>query len=247
MQAVVIKWGKRYGVNCTNSLFRSFRRHAPAEMPFFCLTNDTEGLDARIQCLPLPDIELPERYRWTFWRKISLFSPVFPLAGPCLFLDLDTVILRPIEPLLAGWDGRPRFIRSFAGQKSKKAARYDEINSSVMLYAPARCTAVWFGFHADSERILATYSSDQGFIYDTLHREAQFFPDGACVSFKKHCLQHFPFNLITTPQPPKNSIVVCFHGKPDPEEAAVGYWGGKWKYRCHPAPWAVDNGSFLSE
>src|SRR5882757_3586067 len=91
MNIVTVKWGKRYGVNPLNNLFAMVQRHSPGSK-FFCFTDDTDGVTAGVECLPLLDIDLPEKFRWTFWRKITLFSPKFPLAGPCLYLDLDVAI-----------------------------------------------------------------------------------------------------------------------------------------------------------
>ncbi len=239
LNIVTLKWGRRYGVACVNSLHAACRLHAPAGTRFHCFTDDTEGLSPGIECHPLLDIDLPEKYRWTFWRKITLFSPDFPIPGPCLYLDLDTCIRGSLEPLLAGWSGQPRFIKNWVGAKTAARPTYDRINSSVMLYEPRQSTAVWERFHENPEQALTTYPGDQGFVYDSLAEQAEFFTPGLCVSFKKHCLPRFPLNLICSPVPPADSVIVCFHGKPDPEEAVKGYWRGKWKYRCRPAPWAL--------
>lgn len=243
LNIVTLKWGRRYGVTCVNSLHRACRLYAPPGTRFHCLTDDPEGLDEGIECLPLPEIDLPEKYRWTFWRKISLFSPNFPVSGPCLYLDVDTCIRAPLNPLLIGWCGKPRFIKNWVGPKTAARPKYDRINSSVMLYDPKKSTAVWEKFHADQANALVDYPGDQGFVYDSLAGQAEFFDSGLCVSFKKHCLARFPLNLILEPRPPKESIIVCFHGKPDPEEAVKGYWRGRWKHRCRPTPWALPHHS----
>lgn len=239
LNIVTLKWGRRYGVNCVNSLYQASQLYAPQGTQFHCFTNDIEGLVDGIQCHPLPDIELPEKYQWTFWRKISLFSPQFPLAEQCLYLDVDTCMRGSLEPLLREWNGKPRFIKNWVGRKTAAKPKYDRINSSVMLYNPAKCTEVWKKFHSNPTGVIASYPGDQGFVYDSLADQAEFFDAGLCVSFKKHCLARFPLNLILKPSPPKKSIIVCFHGKPDPEEALTGYWQGPWKHRCKPTPWAL--------
>lgn len=232
-----MKWGSRYGADCVNSLFLAASQFSPGFFRFFCFTDNPEGLHPGIERMPLPDIDLPPSQRWRCWRKISLFSPDFPVKGPCLYLDIDTCILQPLAPLVEGWSGKPRFIKTWAGPKTTSRAQFDRINSSVMLYDPSESTAVWDEFHARRDEMLAKYPSDQGFVYDTLSKDAEFFTPGLCVSFKKHCVARFPFNFILTPKAPPEAIVVCFHGKPDPAEAGQGYNEGKWKNRCRPTPW----------
>lgn len=238
MTIVTIKWGNRYPAAYVNALRRSTRQHGLAEAKFICYTDDASGLDADVCALPLPSINLPPKYERTFWRKLSLFDPALGLKGPCLYLDLDIIIGGDLRPLLANWQGRPRFIETWVGPKTIKRGRYERINSSVMLYEGQSCGQVLEKFHADQERAFARYSTDQGFIYEALQDVAEFFPRHLCVSFKKHCLPRFPLNLFLSPEIPPGACVVCFHGKPDPHEALQGYNKGRWKYRCRPTPWA---------
>ena len=240
MTIVTIKWGQRYPACYVNLLLDASRRLGLEGSEFICFTDNAEGLAPGIQARPLPHIELPERYRWTFWRKLSLFDPALGLDGPCLYLDLDVVLTNDLRPLLADWSGRPRFIRNWLGTKTTRKPHFERINSSVMLYDGAACNLVLERFYAEPEAALARYSTDQGFIYESLADQAEFFPEGLCVSFKKHCLPRFPLNLILPAQVPSAACVVCFHGKPDPHEAAAGHSKGRLKHRCRPVHWIND-------
>ena len=237
MNILTVKWGPRYPAAYVNKLYGSTRAFGLKNARFLCYTDDAEGLDAGVEALPLPPIHLPEKYRWTFWRKLSLFDPALGLEGPCLYLDLDVVIVGDLQPLLANWSGRPRFIKSWVGPKTERRPKFDRINSSVMLFNGATCGKVLDFFQANRERVLESYPGDQGFVYDCLAEDAEFFDAGLCVSFKKHCIPRFPCNLLRRPRVPANASIVVFHGKPDPHEAARGYRFGRMKHWCRSASW----------
>jgi hypothetical protein len=50
----------------------------------------------------------------------------------------------------------------------------------------------------------------------------------------------FPLNLFLPPVLPKDTRILVFHGKPDPDEALQGYPSKKIHYRTLPAPWLAD-------
>ncbi len=243
MTIVTIKWGNRYPAAYVNTLYEATRRYGLEDSRFICITDDSAGLNPSIQVLPLPEIDLPEKYRWTFWRKLSLFDPALGLTGACLYFDLDVVITGDLRPLVADWSGRPRFIRNWLGTKTVLRGNYERINSSVMLFEGSSGAHVLDLFHADQQAAFSSYSTDQGFIHDCFADEAEFFQEALCVSFKQHCLPKFPLNLFLPVRVPNGACVVCFHGKPDPHEAAAGYHSGRLKHRCKPVPWAHHNGS----
>jgi hypothetical protein len=240
MNIVTIKWGVRYPSAYVNRLFEATRAHGLDDAEFCCYSDDFSGLDPRIRALPLPDIDLPEKYRWTFWRKLALFDPALGLTGPCLYFDLDVAITGDLRPLVVGWSGRPRFIRNWLGKKTVRRGNYERINSSVMLFEGSSGACVLERFHADQEAALTRYPTDQGFIHDCFAEQAEFFKEGQCVSFKRHCLPKFPLNLILPARVPDGACVVCFHGKPDPHEAAAGHSEGRLKHRCRPVRWIND-------
>ena len=237
MTIVTIKWGNRYPAAYVNLLYEATRRYGLEDSRFICFTDDSAGLNPGIQALPLPEIDLPEKYRWTFWRKLALFDPALGLTGTCLYFDLDVVITGDLRPLVADWSGRPRFIRNWVGAKTARRTEYDRINSSVVLYDGSGCGRILDRFHEAPDEILSRYPGDQGFVHDCLADEAEFFQEGLCVSFKRHCIPRFPLNLFIAPAVPKGNCVVVFHGRPDPHEAAAGYRGGRLKHRCKPARW----------
>jgi hypothetical protein len=66
-----------------------------------------------------------------------------------------------------------------------------------------------------------------------------YWPEQWVKSFKRHCQRVFPLNLFMTPILPKDSRIIVFHGKPDPEEVIDGYRGRKIHHRCKATPWVA--------
>ena len=240
LNIVTLKWGSRYGSENVNRLYRATRKFGLSGSTFHCFTDEPEGLAEGINAAQLPPIDLPEQYRWMTWRKLSLFTSDFPIEGPCLYFDIDTVIVGPLEPLLVDWSGEPRFIETMVGRKTRRQRHHDGINSSMMLFTAHTCPEVIQTFESNKMQTLHNYPGDQGFVYSCLRHRCDFFPKSLCASFKKHCIPRFPLNFLAPPRPPRGVSVVLFHGHPDPEEVQHGYHARKLKHHCRPAPWVHD-------
>jgi hypothetical protein len=53
---------------------------------FVCLTDRSEGVRAEVQCLPIPDLALPEGIPERGWKKLTTFeSNLHGLQGTALF------------------------------------------------------------------------------------------------------------------------------------------------------------------
>lgn len=237
MTVVTFKWGARYPSADVNRLHLTVRNQGFTDWEFVCFTDDPTGLDEGISARPLPEIELPDEFARTFWRKLSMFDPSNGLVGPCLYLDIDTVITGDLNPLFEDWNGEPRFIKNWVGEKTAARDHFDRINSSAFIFTAGTCGEVLEKFYANKDEILRKYPGDQGFVHDSLAERASFFNPEYCVSFKKHCIPKFPLNYFLTPKIPPHAIIVCFHGNPDPHEASKGFRGKKMKTSCRPTPW----------
>jgi len=239
MNVITLKWGELYGSELVNQVYAGVKRYAPANWIVHCLTDNKDGIHPDVVVWPLADY-LPKREnKWANWRKLCMYNPNFPLEGPCLFMDIDIQIVGNLEPLVENWGGKLCMIDNWVGEKTKKRGWYAKGQSSVVLYHACHTTAAWDRYHSAEESDFDKYPGEQGWVYDTNAPDVEFFPEGTIVSFKKHCIPHFPLNLLLTPKPGKNSSVVCFHGSPNPAEAIAGYRGGRMKRWCRPTPWAA--------
>lgn len=147
----------------------------------------------------------PLQHDWPGWfSKIEMFRQ----TGPCLYLDLDTVVLDSLAPLLHIARTRPfTVLRDF---NHPNAGR--EVQSSIMawsgdmgrLYTRFRCHPEYHMEQNNSRE----FWGDQGFI--ERHADGwEYWQDllpGALVSYKLQCRDGVP----------KGARVLVFHGRPRP-------------------------------
>ncbi len=212
-----VKWGTRYQSTYVNRLRRMVARNLAAPHEFVCLTEDPEGLDAGIRSIPLPD-DLHG-----YWNKLSLFrDDLFEAGRTVLYFDLDVVITGSLDFLLEGGTGLA-IIKEFGGNPG--------FNSSVMRFPAGAYAAIYERYVASADTISSDeFPGDQDWIFHQVP-DAECFPDGKIVSFKKGMksrafarLRKLGFkHLPRTPhwmtvEPPASASVVVFHGKPDPQD-----------------------------
>jgi hypothetical protein len=109
LNILCLKAGTAYGPEYVNILFDMVRRNLISGYPgrFVCLTDDPTGLVAGIETLPLPgNIE-------TWWGKLYMFKRgLFADGERVIFMDLDTLIIGDLGPLVA-YDGQFATLRDF--------------------------------------------------------------------------------------------------------------------------------------
>ncbi|HEX6007547.1 MAG TPA: hypothetical protein VFY80_06265 [Burkholderiales bacterium] len=149
--------------------------------------------------VPCERIALRHRGWRGFWAKLELFRE---LTGPTLYFDLDSLLLADPAPLIGA--GEFVMIRHWI--------HADRFASGVM-YWDGDFSHVYRAF---SPRLIRRYMQtmkrygDQGFIQDVLGERITAFPEGTVVSFKRQCKAGVP----------DGAVVVAFHGRPRPWNAA---------------------------
>ena len=53
-----MKWGTKYGPHYVNNLYAMARRHLRGDFRFICLTDNTEGIRAEVECFPIPRLDI---------------------------------------------------------------------------------------------------------------------------------------------------------------------------------------------
>ena len=161
-------------------------------------------------------ISKPLRHDWPgWWSKIEAFR----IPGPCLYIDLDTVIVGDLAPLLEIAKSTVfTVLRDFnPHQRVMGSGLMAWVDSLGHLYETFRdvgpekymaenSTPRWFGDQGFIERTTDGFKTPRAYWQDQL--------PGAVVSYKKHCADGVP----------PGARVVCFHGKPRPWEAGFGPW-----------------------
>lgn len=92
-----VKWGTKYSSDHVNKILEQCRKFSSVDFDFFCLTEDSTGLDSSIKVIPFPENNYYEKW----WNKLHLFDRnVVEQSGENLFFDLDITIQKSIDPFL---------------------------------------------------------------------------------------------------------------------------------------------------
>lgn len=210
---VCVKAGKEYGPEYVNILRDMVSRNLPQGYPgkFVCVTDDPAGLDMGIETVPLPeDLE-----RW--WGKLYLFKRgLFPAGRRIIFLDLDTLIVGPLDELV-------RYRGQFATLKDFYHPQ--RVGPAVMMWEAGDFTAsIWDEWVAEGKPrndmgdLWWLNNLDQGRFAKSVDKLQDLYP-GVFASFKADC----------NPFPPRSAKVICFHGRPRPHECNEEWVKLVWK------------------
>ena len=243
-----MRWGNAFSGDYVRVLYHGVKSNLSRDFDFVCLSDDPAPVCDGVRVLPIPDLNLPaEKWNDGCWPKLGVFKPgLFRADRPVLFLDLDVVILRSLDPffelveqrrglhILREWNPDlwslvPLRYRPFRGGQS-----------SVFTFFPAEQQQIYEGLVRDLAVAFKTGHNDQSYITNTA-RQLAFLPDDWAVSFKRHCVPYYPFNLvfrkIRRPRPAK---IVVFHGDPKPVDLVRNdqtRWGTRRKFGHGPVDW----------
>ena len=244
MQAVnvlCIKWGRKYGPDYVNKLHSMVSRHLSRPFRFVCLTDDGAGIDPAIEVKPIPAVgfdQFDQRKPWTFghgWLKLTSFAdPLYDLSGRTLFLDLDIVIVDSLDPF---FDQPGEFVVIKEWDKKDGTG-----NTSCYLYTIGAHTDALEHLKQGYPQSIADVRNEQEFITGYLGRQGKvsFWPEGWCVSFKRHCMRRGLMGWFQPPIIPPGARIIAFHGKPNPPDAIAGV-SGKWYRRVLPTQWVAEH------
>jgi hypothetical protein len=239
-QFVCMKWGTLYGADYVNRLHAMVRRRCGGEIRFVCLTDDSEGIDSRVECHPCPEVAIPDPYRNRGWRKLSLFAAHLDgMQGDWLYLDLDVVIVGDLDPFFAYEPQRAFVVMQNWTQPGKGIG-----NTSVYRFRIGENTYLLEDLETESARILSRYRNSQTYVSRHVH-DLHFWPDEWCVLFKTHCVPPWPQRFWRRPGLPPTARVVAFPGVPNPHQAAIGEWPAKAYKKVYksirPARWVLEH------
>ena len=230
VNVICIKWGTLYGPEFVNKLHAMVQRNLSREHRFVCMTDDTAGIDERIETLPIPEICMPEGKPKSGWKKLTLFSKELgDLSGKTLFLDLDVVIVDSIDAL---FDYADQFtiIENWT-QKGRGIG-----NSSVFCYEIGRHVEVLDYYKEHMDEVIVQHSNEQVYLSKKIG-DIKYWPEEWCRSFKFHSIPGGILRYFLPPKIPKGCKILAFHGHPNPDQAIVGDYGGRIRKYFKPAVW----------
>jgi hypothetical protein len=232
---ICMKWGTKFGPEYVNRLHSMVSRHLRMPHRFVCFTDDPTGLDPGVEAKPLPAMDLaPGKERG--WRKLSTFSnPLFDLTGPTLFLDVDILIVGPLDDFFTH-PGEFLIIHDWARPWRITG------NSSVYRFEAGAHPDVLEYFLNNTDRVKTELRHEQAYLSREMHQKGllAYWPKDWCVSFKYGCVPKFPLNYLKTPTIPEGARIVVFHGRPNPEDVVAGRGKGFLRH-VRPTPWVAEH------
>ena len=237
-----MKWGSRYGHEYVNRLYKSIKKHTRRKTQLHCFTDNTSNIDKNVICNPLPKISLPESISYTPWRKMSLWQyPLCDLQGDVLFLDLDLVITGSLDRF---FDFKPG---SYCVIENWTQIGQNIGNTSCFRFPVGRYNSIFEKFEKNPCKYLKKYHIEQVYLSNQIKDQA-FWPTEWCKSFKHNLLPRWPFRIWKPAKLPKDTSIVAFTGKPDPDDVINGQWPVKKSqiykkvYKQLKTPqWVLDN------
>jgi hypothetical protein len=229
---ICVKWGDKYGAEYVNRLYAAVQRHTTVEHRFHCFTDNATDLNSNIIVHDLPHTNLEG-----WWHKVYLFDKNIniPAGEKIVFFDLDTLITGNIDQLLNLDSSGLITVRDLlTGVISSLPASSKNMQSCIMIWRHSNLNHVWDQFANNVEKSIASVRphGDQRWIQAQVEDRLyiQDLLPGHLVSFKVHCRSGLP----------KNTRVVCFHGRPSIPES-VTFNGKIWKFDVTPQPWVLEH------
>lgn len=166
-----------------------------------------------------------------YWNKVRLFDPRLGLRGRVLFLDLDSLIVAPLDPIIDYPASLALTADAFVVERAHlNTDRYGRrlvrrFNSSVMVWDGGTHTDLWSRWTPDVAQQLST---DQDWIGEQAE-DAQGLPLEWFPRIS-HLVRDETFAATGTPMPPQAKVILC--KKPKNADALQRWpwidcvWGG---------------------
>ena len=240
---LTMKWGQAFSPDYVNVLHSVVAQNLDGPFTFVCLTDRPEGLRKGIEAFALPDIGLePEEwYTSSVWPKLGLFVPdLSSLSGRALFLDLDTIVLGPLDRF---FQPTGSIILQNMGQGWRKTPRpgAPEPGTCVFAYNIGEQSQIPVAFMADKALNKGRFQNEQDFV--AAHaRDLHLWPEDWVWSFKRHVARRWGRDILSDPKRPAGDVsIIAFHGSPRPAELIKsGFWGRFPHLGCGPVHWVKD-------
>ena len=249
INVLCLKWGTLYAPEYVNRIYRGVCAHLHRPFRFVCVTDDPTGLVKGIDAVafPQPPPGLKNTYTYKFWPNIYVKLCVFQkgfadLSGPTLFLDIDQIVTGDLDRffdyrpgefcIVRNWvELRKRIFRKVPFCGNSSCFRFDAGDESDYIYRT-------FLREIDTALDRRLYVTEQAYMTHAVGVERiNFWPDNYVRSFKRSCTWPWPLNHFLTPRFNPDTGILCFHGKPSPEQAIAGYRGKHLNTWTRPCPW----------
>lgn len=200
---VTVYTGDKYHHSYVNKMYIMVKDNLHTPYNFICITDKHHGLHKDIQIIPIPhDIGLEG-----WWIKPYMFKTGLLPEGTNLYIDLDMVIIKNIEPLFdympGQFCGARDYIYNLPNHKDKV-----NLASGLLRWETNTYNMIWERLQRD-KTIRHSYPGDQEYLYHYHKDHIKFFPLDYSISYKWHYLKRGYT---------ENTMILDFHGHPKPHE-----------------------------
>jgi len=220
---VCLTHGNKYPWEYVEKLYSMVTRHSSAPVRFHVMTEEHRAVPAHMIKHTLthwPDISGPNL---AWWYKMQLFD-LRRFSNRMLYLDLDLVIVGDLDWV---WQLDPQYFWSIRDFQYLYRGNIQTINSSVMIWDPAKYYWIWEDFdQLDRPAITRRYKGDQNYLSAVLPQSHLRFIDADLVKswrwqiagggwdFNKRRVK----NPNSAPVIDSSTKIIVFHGTPNPHE-----------------------------
>jgi hypothetical protein len=140
------------------------------------------------------------------WRKQILWGRSVPgLEGVALFVDLDSVIVGPLDDYFTqGSPGDVFVARNWARPLEKLG------QTSVFRFPVGANAHILDDFRADAQHIADKYQFEQHYVTAAVKGGVKFWPEAWTRHFRLHCMPPFPLCYFKTARLPAGARIVTF-------------------------------------
>lgn len=220
INVICLKYGNKYEAIYVNRLYNMIQRHLTTPHRFICFTEDTNGIDPRVEIRKIPT-NLPFTGWW--WKPYVFRKDHFPEGDTNLFIDLDMVIVKNIDKLIDYQPGKFVGLRDVGRVWNNNLKK---LCSAVMRWPAGQYSDIWSDLERQPERSKA-YQGDQDWVWNLHKNSISFFPDDWIRSYKWEVRDRsemarvggrYCFKTIRDVTLNPETAILAFHGTPDPHD-----------------------------
>jgi len=196
--------GRNFTENDVWRLHQTVSKHIDRDFDFYVLTND---LKAELPGTSIPLINPEEWPGW--WSKMDLHRTDLP-AGRTLYLDLDSHVIRSLQPILDTPGDLVMFPSRMSGSSGGIVSRYQ---AATMLFDPGemeRKYQLFSKFQRDDDYWMAHYRSEQDIMGEWIPDQPTFLDKwlmkARLIKRTRPYRKHPPKDVIIITGQPKNNF-----------------------------------------
>lgn len=210
------RWsGDDHGEKYVDTLYRMVRRNLSTPFKFICFC------DRDLSVHPKIEQRLFSKKDSLSWKgvlpRMYMYSPQAELYGQVLALDLDVVIVGPLDDI-AGYRG------DFCVRSKFKPGEEYKADGDIIGFNADKCRGIWYKFMKDPIAVENFTGGRERYFYRKAvvreDRWQRLFP-GQIVSYKRHVRRRG--------KPPKKAVIVSCHGKPRPHQINESWAKENWR------------------